>query len=542
MVGFVSFLLILLMGTDQPFTVEYPTEVSVNQEFTLNITCSEPGCSGISIVNGLIRSSSGLVFSGSSTSTQISSVSTPNGQQLTQIVVFSIRFISTSTGEQTIGPLQVNIGGFGVYDLDQFSVNVNSANITSTNSSSTSSTTGITRQTQPDREVWLTGILHDPNGRIYPGTILTLDYFVHASVNVSDVTYYWTAPELGVIHNVETIPDSNWEHSPLKNDNSSRSQLAVVDMSPAAAGSLLAPVFSADIIGEGYNRWGKQPTWYVESDPIILPVYPFPNNPPDGWNGKLLDSVSVKIEQLPTPPGQGGELTVRVSCLGQGNVYMNQPPSITITGAANMIEADYGSSLNKKWWDYIIEPEETGQIILGPDSVVWLNRRTGAYITEVISPCSLNIAEIPWDNTEIILPDAKGKRRPLVWLIAAIISIIGLTVVIGITARKRDNRLVSIADAKDIDELISGLENELSILLTGKKEYLSYEELDEFLNNCDTDSFLARRILRFWHNLEKSLSGKEITNKEFEQLKSTADELLYKLRRDLRLNNEKEEL
>ena len=538
MVAFASFLLVFFISVVQPFEIEYPQEISENQELTLSIVCSEPGCSGISIVNGLIRSSSGLIFAGSSTSTQISSVSTPNGQQLTQIVVFNINFVPTSPGEQTIGPLEVNIGGFGVYTLDQFTVNVVSASNSSTTSTATA--TRNVNQIQPEREVWLQGILQDPNGKIYPGTILTLDYFVHATVDVSDITYYWVAPELGVIHSVETISDSNWASSPIKNDTSRRSRLAIVEMSPAAAGSLLAPVFSADIIGEGFNRWGKQPLWYIESDPIILPVYPFPENPPEGWNSALLDSVMVKIEQLPTPPGQGGELTVRVSCLGPGKIYMNSPPDISISGAANLIEADKGSSLNKKWWDFIVEPEENGQIILGPDSVVWLNRTTGTYITEEISPCSLDVAVIPWGNSEIVLPDEEGKRRPLIWLISAIISIIGLTVILGITARKRDKRLVSVTSAKDIDELISGLENELSILLTGKKEYLGYEELDEFLNNCDTDSFLARRILRFWRDLEKSLSGKEITTKDFEQLKITADELLYKLRKDLRLNEEKE--
>ncbi|MCP4646122.1 MAG: hypothetical protein GY852_00090 [bacterium] len=99
----------------------------------------------------------------------------------------------------------------------------------------------------------------------------------------------------------------------------------------------------------------------------------------------------------------------------------------------------------------------------------------------------------------------------------------------------------SVTAAEDMDELLSSLEGELSRMLTGKKEYLGYEELDEFLNKCDTDSFLARRILRFWKDLEKSLSDKEMTGPAFEKLKSTADELLYKLRKDLNSNNAKEE-
>ncbi len=531
----VGLIIVLLFGSGDPFDWECPASVESGETFSLSITCSEPGCSGIS-ADG-ITSSSGITLLGSSTSTSISTITTPNGRQLTQVVVLNMIFSASATGGeiQTIGPLQINLHGIGSYSLEEITITVNeSAGSTGSRGSTASDTL------QPTQDVWLSGILQDPQGRIYPGTRLFIDYYVYSRVGVENVTYWWGAPELGVIIDVETIPDSNWETVDVKHDNTSRSLLAAVEMAPAAAGSLLAPEFSADITGTNYDRWGKVSEWTVESNPIVLPVYPFPENPPDDWDETLLDSVSVRIDQLPTPPGQGGELSVRITCIGPGSVYMNEPPILTLQGNASLIPADNGLADNKKWWDFILEPEETGYCILGPDSVVWLNRRNSTYRTALIAPCSLYVAVIPWPDRVIELDDINTGKSPLCWVTAGVIGVIFLTVLLGMAARRRDKRLASVTSASDIDELLSGLEGELSKMLTGRKEYMGYEELDEFLDQCKTDSFLARRILRFWRDLEQSLSDKEITGPAFEQLKSTADELLYKLRKDLNSHDEKE--
>ncbi len=529
----VGLLILLLFGSSDPFEWECPGIVQSGESFSLRVTCSEPGCSGISA--GTINMSSGIALLGSSTSTSISSVTTPTGRQLTQVVVMEVFFAASGGGSQTIGPIQLNLSGIGTYTLDEISLTVDGFSGTSGSPDSTT-----VDSSQPDEEVWLTGELHDPGGRIYPGTRLFLDYYVYSRVNVENVTYWWGAPELGAIINIETIPDSNWESVNLKHDTANRSLLARVEMTPAAAGSLLAPVFRADIIASGYDRWGKINEWTIESTPAVLPVFPFPENPPDHWEGNLLDSVAVQIEQLPTPPGQGGELPVRVTCTGPGSVYMNESPALTVYGNANLLAVNSGSAGNKKWWDFILEPEETGYCVLGPDSIVWLNRRSYAYRNVSILPCTLYVSSIPWADREIELSDADSDKSPLCWVTAGGIGVIVLTVLLIVTVRKRDKQLSSVAGSSDIDELLTVLEGELSRLLTGKKEYLGYEELDELLGRRSTDSFLARRILRFWRDLEQSLSDKEVTGPAFEELKSTADELLYKLRKDLITNHEKE--
>ena len=518
--------LLFLLLAGQPFDWECPQSVEAGEQFSLQITCSEPGCSGIT--TGSLISSPGIDFLGSSTSTSISTVTTPGGRQLTQVVILEMIFSASAVGgvDQTIGPLQLNLHGIGSYTLHEITIEVNGP---------------VTAGGDPaygDEEVWLEGTLHDPNGLIYPGTRLFIDYFVYSTVNVENVTYWWGAPELGVIIHVETIPDSNWESADVKHSNTSRSLLAEIEMAPAAAGSLLAPAFWADITGPGYDRWGKAIEWHIESRPIVLPVYPFPANPPDNWDEILLDSVEVRVEQLPTPPGQGGELAVRITCLGPGNVYMDAPPILTLQGSAELIEAGNGSAGNKKWWDYILEPEETGLCILGPDSVVWLNRRNSSYQTVTINPCSLDVTVIPWSDRTIELEDVDNGGSPIFWIIVGILGVLTMTVFMGISAKRKERNLSSVKGAEDIDELLSGLESELSTMLMGKKEYIGYEELAEFLDQSGTDSFLARRILRFWRGLEQSLSDKEITGPAFIKLKSTANELLYKLRKDL--NSQKE--
>jgi len=530
----VGLLVLLLISSSQPFDWECPDSVRAGETFSLRITTAEPGCSGISVDQ--LNLSGGISRIGSSTFTSISAVTTPQGRQLTQTVVLEVVLTSSGSGDnpQSIGPVQIELRGVGRYTIDEFTVYVSGPSRTS----GSHGTNGSEESSDSDEEVWLTGILHDPGGRIYPGTRLVLDYYIYSRTNVEDVTYWWGAPELGAILNVETFPDSNWEGVDSKHSNANRSILAQVEMAPASPGSLLAPVFTADITGSNYDRWGKVAKWTIESAPIVLPVYPFPGNAPDNWDGTLLDSVAVEVEQLPSPPGQGGELCVRVTCLGPGNIYMESPPALSILGNAILIQSDKGEAGNKKWWDFILEPEETGTCVLGPDSVVWLNRTNGTYNTSLIEPCSLCVNSIPWENRTIELAPETGRKSSVFLLVFAVTGVLVLTVVLGVAVRRKNRRLASVSSAEDMDELLSGLETELSQALTGKKGYLGYEELNEFLNEKNTDSFLARRILRFWRDLEQFTSDRETKSSVFKRHKNIAEELLYKLRKDLKSSKE----
>jgi len=530
----VGLIVLLLIGSSQPFEWECPDSVRVGETFSLRITTAEPGCSGISA--NQLNLSDGISRIGSSTFTSISSVTTPQGRQLTQTVVLEVVFAASSSGDsiQSIGPVQIELRGVGRYTIDEFTVYVSGPSGTS----GSHSTNGSEESSDSDEEVWLSGTLHDPGGKIYPGTRLVLDYYIYSRTNVEDVTYWWGAPELGAILNVETFPDSDWETAGYKHDSVNRSILAQVEMAPASPGSLLAPVFTADITGSNYDRWGKVAKWTIESAPIVLPVYPFPNNPPDNWDGTLLDSVAVEVEQLPSPPGQGGELCVRVTCLGPGNIYMKNPPSLSILGNAILIQSDEGEAGNKKWWDFILEPEETGTCVLGPDSVVWLDRTDGTYNISVIEPCSLCVNSIPWENRTIELDPETGRKSSVFLLVFSVTGVLALTIVLGVAVRRKNRRLASVGSAEDLDELLSGLETELSQTLTGKKGYLGYEELDELLSDKNIDSFLARRVLRFWRDLEKFSSDRETKSSVFKKYKSTAEELLYKLRQDLKSSKE----
>lgn len=524
----VGVLLCLLLGTAEPYTLEYPDSVRLGETFTVTVTCSEPGCTGIS--SGSVNATDGLSFRGSFTSSRVSSVTTPTGRQLSQTVEYQINFTASAPGLQTIQSFTLDIGGYGPYTTEDISVMV-------TGSPPAREDRGGTGQDQP---VWLEGELRDPGGRIYPGTRLTLDYYVFASVPVENVSYWWNAPELGVIRHVETIPDSNWE-SAGKGRNANRSRLAVVEMTPAAAGSLHAPFFSADITGTQYNLWGKQDEWTVESSPIILPVYPFPPDPPEGWDGTLLDSISITLDRLPCPPGQGGELSFRVTCQGPGHAYMEDPPEIHVSRPAIITPANQGRAGNKRWWDFILEPEETGTHILSPESAVWLDRGSGTYRTVPVEPCTLDVTVIPRQPGEIVLPEQGGGIPSRIRVLLVALALLLLTVALGIAAKRNDRRLGSVTSARDLDELLTGLENELSLLLSGKREYMGFEELDEFLDRCDTDNLLTRRILRFWKDLESSITEREITEPSFRKLKETAGELLEELKRDLEDKREEDQ-
>lgn len=510
-------LLLILLATGEPFTWEVPDTVENGETFSLTITCSEPGCTGIT--TGNVNLSSGLVFRGSSSSTSISTVSTPSGRQLSQVLVYQMRFTATDGGTQYISPLNVALGGIGTYTIDEIAVSVSGAPAATGTSGDVITNTDL---------VWLEAELHDPGGRIYPGTRLFLDYYVYARITVENVTYWWGAPELGVIRNIETIPDSNWE-IPSKRHDVSRSKLAIVEMTPAAPGSLYAPLFQADVSGTDYDRWGKVFEWTVENDPIILPVYPFPENPPSQWDSTLLDSVSVFVEQLPSPPGQGGELSFRVTCLGPGNVYMEEPPDLSICGNSCILPSGSGSAMNKKWWDFILEPEETGCHILGPDTLVWLDRVQCEYRNTVVEPCTLDVSVIPRADREIELQDVEEGISSKAWLTAVGAAVLLLAIMFAVSAKRKDRRLSSVSGAEDLDELLSGLESELSRLLSGRREYLGYEELDELMDQKDINTLLARRVLRFWKDLELAISDRELSAGGFLKVKKTAEELVSEL-------------
>jgi hypothetical protein len=148
------------------------------------------------------------------------------------------------------------------------------------------------------------------------------------------------------------------------------------------------------------------------------------------------------------------------------------------------------------------------------------------------------VVSIPWADRKIELDESNNSNSSISWIVFALAGVLFLTVKLGYTVKQKNTRLASVTSAEDMDELLSGLENELSRTLTGKKEYLGYEELDELLSRMNTDSFLARRILRFWRDLEQFTTDREINGSAFNNLKSTAEELLYKLRNDLKSSKE----
>ncbi|RKZ02440.1 hypothetical protein DRQ21_08755, partial [Candidatus Fermentibacteria bacterium] len=95
----VGLVVLLLVGSIQPFEWECPDSVTSGESFSLRITCAEPGCSGISV--NQLNLSAGISRIGSSTFTSISSVTTPQGRQLTQTVVLEV-VLTASAAEDSV--------------------------------------------------------------------------------------------------------------------------------------------------------------------------------------------------------------------------------------------------------------------------------------------------------------------------------------------------------------------------------------------------------------------------------------------------------
>ncbi len=78
---------------------------------------------------------------------------------------------------------------------------------------------------------------------------------------------------------------------------------------------------------------------------------------------------------------------------------------------AMITPANRGRAGNKRWWDFILEPEETGIHILSTENAVWLDRERGIYRTVPVDTCTLDVTVIPRQPGEILLPE-NGRAFP----------------------------------------------------------------------------------------------------------------------------------
>jgi hypothetical protein len=511
-------LLCILLGASEPFYTECPDTVEVGEVFQLSVMCVSTRCTGLS--SGSPASGPGLVFLGSSVSSSVSMVNTPQGSTRQSRFTLALSFQAVSPGDWNLGPVQVDAHGAGSYAVPARTVTV-------TGLGGTSGQGSVPQQQASRGRSWITPeVRGDTRGRVYPGVPVTVDYYVYSSYNVMDINYSWSGAERGVITSFDQPRDIQWEHSRTSGVN--RAHFFTAVYVPASPGVTPVPGVTAQLTYADVFPFSA-PKDFVQSDSVTVDVYPFPEPEPPGWNGTLLDSVCVELEENCPTVGQAGERTVRLRASGPGAAMLPGPDFINVRGA-ELLQSDSGESDGEAWWDLIVEPADTGSVILGPDTLVWLDRKHARYRTSVMAPCTLFIDVIPRTDVEIRVPDPDGGRIPAsTWAVLSLGAVAIISTGLIVAGGRRRRKIESAASAGNLEQLLERFEAELSRILTGRREYLGCDELADRLDEKRVDTLLSRRVQRFWKDLERYISDREPGSEAFENLRDTAVQLLAEL-------------
>lgn len=502
-------------------SVTMPDSVRVGDTFTIEITLS-----GIDIrsVECNPRFSVGLRFLGSSTMHSFSRISTPSGYSMSSEIRLSMSFTATEPGTHTLGPFVISASGTEICEVPIDSVIASGEELVS----------GM-RSDRPgsERIAWIE-IEIDTTGRVFPGQTFNIDYYIYKTRrNAEIVDLYLDAADYASSHLIENSDELGWVRC---KDGPYRAWLGTLEVTPAFACSLRLPVLGGRIgIPGGFFRSSFDYEQSISTEDSWIAVYPFPEEgKPDNFYG-ITDSISFQLDEA---AGGGyslaGEKCIQLSVTGPGTGWFDTPPEPTVSGPASIIS---GSSIEisdeKIIWEIILEPSDSGTVIIGPDSIAWFNTDSEIYNQAVIPACTISVHG-PYLYPVIDLDIMKDRSNSsLFWISASIALLAGVVFLMTKHKFGSNDSSRDIREAHDTEELLTALEYELSKLLTGSPSYLGSQELDEALEDREIDNILSGRLLRHWKDIEMVLSGREISAEKLVRLKLTSIELIQELSDDL---------
>ncbi len=499
--------------------VSLPDSVRTGNSFSVDITLTgmdirnvecAPLCSG------------GLRFQGSSTMHSFSSISTPSGRSISSEVLLSMNFVAIEEGVHTVGPFKINSYGTIIFEIPADSIII-------TGHTPDTGTTSIS--TESEVLAWIE-IEVDTTCRIYPGQPFQIDYYIYKTQrNVEIVDLYLDAAEYASSSLIEDSNEFRWVR--CKN-GLFKAWLAAMEITPAFACSLELPVLRGRIgIPGGFYRGSLE--HQISSEGSWIAVFPFPEEgQPDNFIG-ITEEIFFSLDETIGGYSQSGEECILLSITGPGASQLKSIPSLTIIGPASMLpgpllrEPD-GEEVTCR---ILIEPNDTGIVIIGPDSLAWFDTDSILYRQSFIPPCTLSVHG-PHQTAGIEMDFIDGNHNSSLLLILSLVLIITAVVFLVIRVRFGKNSFIpDISDAQDPEELLTALEYEISELLMGSPCYMGSEELDKALDARDADSILKGRLLRQWKDIELMLSGRTISTEQLDRLKRTCIELVQELSADL---------
>lgn len=497
-------------------SLQLPDSVEVGERFYADVLCSG---SGSELASVDVRASDGLAYLGRTRSSSYTSSYIGSRRTFQSSSTLRFLFEAVSGGPQTVGPLEVVLGD-SVYVLAADTVLVTGRDSISAQSETPSSSSG--------EAIWIS--TSPQEGSYYPGKAFSVNYYLHTRVPLENIQQQWNCPSNGAASLVEGAEILQWRSVP---GGGSRAWILKLEVVPALPGPMRLPrveVMARRFTASLFARGGR---YHVISEPVVVEVRSFPSESrPPNFTG-IADSLSLNLSVPADCLGQRDELHARLTASGPGAARMEDTPEVTVTGPGEITGCTRMENADTVRWDYVVRPLGTGFVRLGPDSVSWFDVREGCYRQAVAEACTLRVDSLRFSPLAAgPLQPTGSKGRPVEVLAAAVL---GAALVFALAAgaiawlRRRTIPRRALEKAADEEELLSAVENQLSLLLLGRPGFMALEDLQDVMDEKRVDPLLSRRVARFCKTLQRMLADGSLRERSLDDLKVEARGLLDEL-------------
>ncbi len=514
-------ILLSIFLTVSDYSVNIPDSVQTGAVFSCEIYLTGEDLTSVECVPVF---SDGLQYMGTSSMNSFSSVSTPTGRSVSSEIRLLMSFSAPSSGTYTIGPLQVTSSG---RILHEFPVHA----VTAIGSIRGTVSTSSLRETRNDEIAWME-IEIDTTGRVYPGQTFNVDYFIYKAARNAEIVDLFIEPSNYASSTLlENFEELQWIR--CKN-GTYRTWLATLEVTPAFACTLSLPVLRGRIgLPGGMIRPSSE--YFISTEGERIPVYPFPEmNKPENFDG-ITAGIFFRLERVTRGYSAAGERCVQLSISGLGYSQLREPPELTVEGPAVLLPGrSFPLTHDTNAWYMLVEPSDSGRVIIGPDSVAWFDTDPEEYRQAIIPACTVHVYPITSRPVDISSLRGSDSDSSLLWITIVSLLLILLTIILVRYRKRIAGYAPEIAEVKDIEELLTAFGDRLSEMLTGSISYMGSQELDEALDENMIDPLTSRGLLRHWKDLELILSERTAKPEHLERLKYKTLELVRELEAELK--------
>jgi len=490
----VALLLGCILASYGGLSIDAPDTVRTAESFQVRIRAEGESVSGLDLDPPSAR---GLSFRGSSSSTSVRT-SVVNGRRTTvRRAELALGYVAFQSGTVSLGPFVVHTGAGESHNLGSVAI------VVLPDSTGSGGEEGRRQLPGSSRSIWLEAVPEMPR-RLYAGMPLRVRYILHTRYPLRRITRSWDSPEHAVVRLAEDPGDPRWQPEDAL---FSRAEILTLEMVPACPGSVLVPFVEVNAVA--FARGSPMGSGVrLKSDSVRVPVHPIPmENRPENFGG-VVGEVHLRLEVGECPHGSS-ERPVALTAEGDGASFLEDFPGVTVRGPAGLESVGRNGGEKTRTWTWLLTPTDSGRVILGPDSLAWLDPVNGTFHQASFGPERVDV--LPPSATEgAVMPENGNSGGPsATTMAAALVVLAALTaMLLAVLCRRRETR-ISIGEASDPDELLSALETSLSRLLTGEEGYVEGRELARMLTLRGVDRITVRCVVACWRHAEALVSGSE---------------------------------